>query len=179
MSMLNTGLFFHIFSVFEDGGLSSTVAASVFVPIATTGAVVQLIAGLLVGRVHLRVLLAVALILEAAILVAATRLTSVPLAYAFGVGWGIQGGIESLVMGVIFANYFGRLHLGAIAGFASTLLIAASALGPMPMGIARDLMGGYQTVLTGSAIVPLVLALACLLFGKPPTVSPHVEKTDD
>lgn len=179
MSMLNTGLFFHIFSVFEDGGLSSTVAASVFVPIATTGAVVQLIAGLLVGRVHLRVLLAVALILEAAILVAATRLTSVPLAYAFGVGWGIQGGIEILVMGVIFANYFGRLHLGAIAGFASTLLIAASALGPMPMGIARDLMGGYQTVLTGSAIVPLVLALACLLFGKPPAVSPHVEKTDD
>ncbi len=117
MSMLNTGLFFHIFSVFEDGGLSSTVAASVFVPSATTGAVVQLIAGLLVGRVHLRVLLAVALILEAAILVAATRLTSVPLAYAFGVGWGIQGGIEILVMGVIFANYFGRLHLGAIAGF--------------------------------------------------------------
>jgi sugar phosphate permease len=117
MSMLNTGLFFHIFSVFEDGGLSSTVAASVFVPIATTGAVVQLIAGLLVGRLHLRVLLAVALILEAAILVTATRLTSVPLAYAFGVGWEIQGGIEILVMGVIFANYFGRLHLGAIAGF--------------------------------------------------------------
>ena len=132
------------------------MAASVFVPIATTGAVVQLIAGLLVGRVHLRVLLAVALILEAAILVAATRLTSVPLAYAFGVGWGIQGGIEILVMRVIFANYFGRLHLGAIAGFA-TLLIAASALGSMPMGIARD----------------------CLLFGKPPAMSPHVEKTDD
>jgi sugar phosphate permease len=179
MSMLNTGLFFHIFSVFEDGGLSSTVAASVFVPIATTGAVVQLIAGLLVGRVQLRVLLAVALILQAAILVAATRLTSVPLAYAFGVGWGIQGGIEILVMGVIFANYFGRLHLGAIAGFASTLLIAGSALGPMPMGIARDLMGSYQTVLTGSAIVPLVLALVCLFFGKPPAVSPHIEKTDD
>ena len=77
MSMLNTGLFFHIFSVFDDGGLSSTVAASVFVPIATTGAVVQLIAGLLVGRVRLRVLLAVALILEAALLVTATRLTSV------------------------------------------------------------------------------------------------------
>mgnify|MGYP000114903687 CR=1 FL=1 len=39
----------------------------------------------------------------------------------------------------------------------TSLLIAASALGSMPMGIARD----------------------CLLFGKPPAMSPHVEKTDD
>jgi sugar phosphate permease len=174
MSALNTGLFFHIFSVFEDCGLSSTVAASVFVPIATTGAVMQLIAGLLVGRVHLRVLLALALILEAGILMAATRLTSVPLAYAFGIAWGIQGGVELLVMGVIFANYFGRRHLGAIAGFSSTLLVAASALGPMPIGVARDLLGGYETVLSGAAIVPLLLGLACLLFGKPPAQPPAV-----
>ncbi|HJP30643.1 MAG: MFS transporter [Candidatus Latescibacteria bacterium] len=176
MSMLNTGLFFHIFSVFEDAGLSSTVAASVFVPIATTGAVMQLIAGLLVGRVHLRVLLALALILEALVLVVATRLTSEPMAYAFGVVWGIQGGIEILVMGVIFANYFGRLHLGAIAGFASTLLVAASALGPMPIGVARDLLGGYQTVLSASATVPLALGVACLLFGKPPAAPPTDDK---
>jgi sugar phosphate permease len=174
MSALNTGLFFHIFSVFEDCGLSSTVAASVFVPIATTGAVMQLIAGLLVGRVHLRMLLALALILEAGILLAATRLTSVPLAYAFGIAWGIQGGVELLVMGVIFANYFGRRHLGAIAGFSSTLLVAASALGPMPIGVARDLLGGYETVLSGAAIVPLLLGVACLLFGKPPAQPPAV-----
>jgi sugar phosphate permease len=32
MSILNTGLYFHIFSVFEDSGLSSTVAASVLSP---------------------------------------------------------------------------------------------------------------------------------------------------
>lgn len=51
-------------------------------------------------------------------------------------------------------------------------------MGPMPMGIARDLMGGYQTVLTGSAVVPLALALACLLFGKPPAAPPNLRKTD-
>ena len=172
MSALNTGLFFHIFSVFQDSGLASTVAASVFVPIATTGALMQLIAGLLVGRIHLRVLLAFALLMEAVVLVAATRLTSEPLAYAFGIVWGIQGGVELLVMSVIFANYFGRQHLGAIAGFASTLLVAASALGPMPIGVARDLLGGYETVLSGSAVVPLALALACLLFGNPPANPP-------
>jgi hypothetical protein len=70
-------------------------------------------------------------------------------------------------MGVIFANYYGRRHLGAIAGFSSTLLVAASALGPMPFGIARDLMGGYGPVLTTMAILPFSLAFACLFFGKP------------
>jgi hypothetical protein len=88
-------------------------------------------------------------------------------AYAFGIFWGIQSGIEMLVMGVIFANYYGRQHLGAIAGFSSTLLVAASALGPMPFGIARDLMGGYGPVLTTMAILPFSLAFACLFFGKP------------
>ena len=168
LAMLNTGLYFHIFSILEDSGLSSAVAASVFVPIAATGAAMQLGAGLLVGRVHLRVLLSVALVLNAVILVAATRLTSVPAAYAFGVGLGIQSGIEMLVMGVIFANYFGRRHLGAIAGLASTMQVAASAMGPMPIGIARDLLGSYETVLTGAAIVPLLLAATCMFFGKPP-----------
>jgi len=140
----------------------------------------QLGTGLLVGRVHLRVLLSVALILDAAVLIAATRLTSVPAAYAFGVGWGIQSGIEMLVMGVIFANYFGRRHLGAIAGLASTMQVAASAMGPMPIGIARELLGSYETVLTGSAIVPLLLAVTCMFFGKPPDSPPEIstEKND-
>ena len=39
MSMLSTGLTFHFFSIFRDSGLSSTVAASVFIPIAATAAI--------------------------------------------------------------------------------------------------------------------------------------------
>lgn len=172
MSMLNTGLFFHVFSVFDDAGLDATVAAKVFVPIATTGAVMQLIAGHLVGRVPLRLLLAAALVLEAGVLLAATRLSTVPEAWAFGIGWGVQSGLEMLVMGVIFATYYGRKHLGTIAGFASTLLVAASALGPMPIGIARDLLGSYTAVLTTFAALPASLALACVLFGRPAAQPP-------
>jgi MFS transporter, OFA family, oxalate/formate antiporter len=167
VAMLNTGLYFHIFSVFEDGGLSASTAATVFVPIAATSAAFQLITGLVIGRIPPRFLLAASLFMESAVLISATHLSSVTHAYAFGIFWGIQSGIEMLVMGVIFANYYGRQHLGAIAGFSSTLLVAASALGPMPFGIARDLMGGYGPVLTTMAILPFSLAFACLFFGKP------------
>ena len=168
MSMLNTGLTFHLFSIFKDSGLSSTVAASVFVPIAATGALVQLIGGLLIGRVPVRMLLSLALAMEALILVMAPALNSLEMAYGFGLCMGVQGGLEMIVASVVFANYFGRLHLGSIAGFASTLLVASSALGPMPIGVARDLLGSYTAVLSSFAILPFVLAVVCLLFCKPP-----------
>ena len=168
MSMLNTGLTFHLFSIFADSGLSSTVTASVFVPIAVTGAAMQLVGGLLVGRVPVRALLALSLVLEALLLVLAPVLTSVAMAYGFGVCMGLQGGLEMLVAGVIYANYFGRRNLGSIAGLASTLLVAASALGPMPIGVARDLLGQYDAVLHAFALLPLALAGACLFFGRPP-----------
>ena len=168
MSMLNTGLTFHLFSIFNDSGLSSTVAASVFVPIAATGAIVQLAGGLAISRVPVHLLLVLALLLEALILAWAPALSSQRMAYLFGFFMGMQGGLEMIVSSVIFANYFGRRHLGSIAGFASTLLVAASAHGPMPIGVARDLMGSYQTVLSVFALLPFALAIACALFCKQP-----------
>lgn len=172
MSMLNTGLTFHLFSVFADSGLSSAMAASVFVPIAATGAIVQLIGGLLIGRVPVRVLLALSLVVMSLVLMMAPALSSLEMAYVFGFCMGIQGGLEAIVSSVAFANFFGRRHLGSIAGFASTILVAASALGPMPIGVARDLMGSYTAVLSTFAVVPFALAIACLLFCKAPGAPP-------
>lgn len=172
MSMLHTGLTFHLFSVFKDSGLSSNVAAYVFVPMAATAAVVQLIGGLLIGRVPIRLMLAFALVLMALNLVLAPALNSLDMVYLFGFCMGVQGGLEIIIASVVFANFFGRLHLGSIAGFASTLFVAASALGPMPIGVARDLMGSYSAVLSVFAVIPLSLALACLLFWTSPGVPP-------
>jgi MFS transporter, OFA family, oxalate/formate antiporter len=175
MSMLNTGLTFHLFSVFKDSGLSSTVAASVFVPIAATAAIVQLVGGLLIGRVPIRFLLSLSLLFMGLNLLLAPALDSLGMAYFFGVCMGVQGGLEMIVSSVIFANFFGRRHLGSIAGFASTLLVAASALGPMPIGVARDLLGSYGTVLGVFAFIPLTLAVACLLFCRTPGAPPATE----
>lgn len=172
MSMLNTGLAFHLFSIFADSGLSRTVAASVFLPIAATGAAMQLASGIAVGRVPVHVLQALALFLNASILIMAATLSSAKMAYGFGVVMGVQGGIEMLVISVVYANYFGRQHLGSIAGLGATIGIAGSALGPMPLGIARDLLGSYSTVLIGLAALPLALGIACLLFCRPPGEPP-------
>jgi sugar phosphate permease len=167
-SMLNTGLTFHIFSIFQDSGLSSDIAAAVFVPMAAASATLRMTGGILIDRIPARFLLALALFLNAIMLVLAPRLPTVEAALLLGVIMGSSGGIEQTVSGVIWAKYFGRLHLGSITGVVTTILVAASALGPMPMGVARDLMGNYSTVLLIFAVIPLTLGVANLFFGRPP-----------
>ncbi len=168
MSMLSTGLTFHIFSIFKDSGLTSTVAASVFLPIAATAAIVQLGGGILIDRIPVRILLASALFLQTLALIMAPFLRSVELAYAYGLLMGVRGGLQMIVGNVVWAKYFGRLHLGSITGLTATLLVGSSALGPMPFGIARDLLGSYTLILTGLAVLPFTLAVAILLLAKPP-----------
>lgn len=169
-SALSTGLTFHIFSIFRDSGLSAAVTASVFVPMALTAAIVQIAGGILIDRVPVRVLLALSLLLMAFVLVMAPHLNSIPLAYAYGLLSGVRGGLQLIVSNVVWAKYFGRRHLGSITGIVATLSVGSSALGPMPFGIARDLAGSYEGVLTGFALLPLVLALVTVLFVRPPAV---------
>lgn len=167
MSMLSTGLFFHAVSIFSDNGLSAAVAASAFVPVAVTTALVNLLGGFLVDRISARFLLATALVFQAVVLVMAHSFDSVSMALFYGVALGATSGLQRAVSTVIWANYFGRLHLGAISGVTTTVLVAGSAFGPMPFGIARDLMGNYDFILNVSAILPLVLAIVALFLRRP------------
>ena len=66
------------------------------------------------------------------------------------------------VSAVVWAKYFGRRHLGSITGVAFLISVAGSALGPMPMGIARDVFGSYTLALTAAAALPLALAIVAL-----------------
>lgn len=171
VSMLGTGLTFHIFSIFQDSGLSSTIAAAVFLPTAATAGVMQLAGGLLIDRIPVRFLLALVLFLQALALVMAPFLTTPALAYTYGFVMGTLNGLQMIVGSVVWAKYYGRKHLGAITGVVSTILVASSALGPMPFGIARDLMGSYTTILVAFAALPFVLGVANLFYGRAPVKS--------
>ena len=70
---------------------------------------------------------------------------------------GATQGLQAAVGGVIWPMYYGRQHLGAITGVSSMILIIASALGPLPMGLA----------LTVAAALPLLLAVAAATLRRP------------
>ena len=114
ITMLSTGLFFHMVSIFTDSGLTPSIAASVFLPIAATTAIVNFGSGILVDRIPPRFLLATALFLQAISLLMAKSLSGVQLAFLYGIILGTTMGLTVMVNSVSWAMYFGRQHLGSI-----------------------------------------------------------------
>jgi len=103
----------------------------------------------------------------------APRLTSMASARFYGIVMGITGALSMTVSAVVWAKYFGRQHLGAITGVSSMIGVAGSALGPMPMGIARDLLGSYTWALTVLAAWPLLLSVGVLFTRRPRRQTPE------
>jgi MFS family permease len=175
ISMLTTGLFFHMVSIFQDSGLTPTVAASVYLPIALTSALVTLASGALLRWIPVHLLLAASLVLQAVSLVmAGWFLQGTGMALLYGLTLGTMLGLIRTVSSVMWAIYFGRQHLGSITGVTTTISVVGTALGPMPLGIARDLLGSYNTALTISAVLPLSLGVVSLFGRKPKRRSERV-----
>jgi len=166
ISMLGTGLQFHMVSIFADSGLSAEYAASAFMFVALTIAIVRIISGVLVDRIEARFLLFAALIGQTTSLLMAPRL-GLSTAWMYGIVLGATSSLQMTVSTVIWAKYFGRQHLGAITGVASMIGVAGSSLGPMPMGIARDLFGSYTLALTALAVLPFSLGIVVLFSQRP------------
>ena len=167
IAMLSTGLFFHMVSIFDDNQLSSSIAASVYVPIAVTTALFNLGGGFLIDRIAPRFLLATALMLQAVCLWMVQYLTGVEVAFLYGIVLGATNGLARIVGSVVWASYFGRRHLGSITGLATPIGVAGTAFGPLLFGVGRDVMGTYNAVLIVSAIGPLLLGIAALFLRKP------------
>ena len=167
VSMLTTGLIFHLVSIFADQGLDSNTAASVFIPLSITMALVNLGGGMLADRLPIRLILVATLVCLSIGLLMAVYLQSPGLILLYGMLLGATSGFYRVIMSVVWANYFGRLHLGSIMGAVQTIAVGGAALGPMPIGIARDALGSYDTVLMWFVLLPVLFGIANLFVGRP------------
>ena len=167
LAMLGTGLFFHMVSIFKDNGLPASVAAAVYVPISVATALINLGGGYLADRVPMRWMLALSLFSQAATLILVQFLDAPATAWLYGLLLGLTSGLMGLVNSVIWADYYGREHLGSITGITSMILIVGSALGPMPLGIARDSLGSYNLALSILAVLPFLWGILNLVVGRP------------
>jgi MFS family permease len=166
-SMLSTGLFFHMVSIFENRGLNPSVAASVFVPVALAAAVANLAGGVLTDRIPLRFLLAFGLILQAASLLTAEFLQGTGTAFLFGIILGATNGIARAIGSVAWPSFFGRENLGSIYGFTASMGVIGAALGPLPFGFVYDMVGTYRPVLLISAGICVLISLIALTIQPP------------
>jgi len=170
-AMLGTGLYFHVVSIFASQGLSADLAAVTYLPISLTSAGVRLASGYLADRVPVRFVLAAGLVALSGALGLAQVIGGLAAAVIYGVAMGLSSGMMGTVASVIWADYYGRRHLGSISGLATTVSRVSSALGPLPLAVAYDLSGSYDGALTIEMMIPLALAAITVFVRRPQKTS--------
>lgn len=166
-SMLITGMVFHQISYFREQGLSAQAAANVFTVTAVSMVVFGLVFGYLLDRFHTRQVVALGLLCMGAAMYAMLFATTPLLAALYGAVFGIAVGAMMMMGSYVWPRYFGREHLGGVQGVAATISIAGASLGPLPFGLAFDLLGGYREALLALSVLPVLSAVA-VYFTHPP-----------
>lgn len=155
-ALVNTGITFHMVSIFSMNGLGPTTAATVLSLMALVSFPVTFLAGYLVDRFPVQWMLMFAFFGQFLVICLLMWVDSVGVAIGFGVLWGTMSAFERISLNMVWPTYFGRLHLGRITGISMSAMVVGSALGPLPFGIFFDWFGGYQEILGILLILPML-----------------------
>ncbi|MEM7344106.1 MAG: MFS transporter [Chloroflexota bacterium] len=172
ITMILAGLVFHHPSLFAERDFSRQQSVMVFNIIAIFIVLGNLIMGWLLDRFSARLLVGAILTMLVATLLLVQTMTTVGQAFLYGVFVGLTSGAFRVMDGVVWAKYFGRLHLGSIRGAALIGVVGSTALGPYPLGASLDYFGSYTPALTGLIILPVGIGLI-LPFVKRPYKKSH------
>ena len=154
--------------------LSEGVAVAVLAVHSAVGAGGSLLAGFLRDRYGVRFLLAGDLAINA---LAVFLLLSVGAAWhaiAWAVLYGFAQGGSVPLQRLMYADYFGRRHLGSIEGVVRASQNIAQATGPLVAAFAFDIFNSY-TVIFSVFIATNLIAAALVLLASPPAHMPTRE----
>ena len=166
-SMINTGITFHIVSIFDCSGFSARVAATVLSIIAITSLFSALFAGYILDRVKLRNVLMVVYIFYFFILIWLLNVNTMQTAFMYGFFAGIMMGFYHVIINIVWPIYFGLRHLASIRGTVQTSMVIGSAFGPLPFGFAYHLFGGYKEIIIVMILLSGLTAIATFFIFPP------------
>jgi MFS family permease len=158
--LVGTGLVFHQVALFDQHGLSAQEALGLLSIQAMFATAMSFPAGYLTDRVPSRYLLLAAMIMLAAATVLVTILPFRWMALVYALLMGLHGSILRSTATVVWINYYGRTHQGAVRGVAWAVMILGAALGPFPLAYSIDAVGSYAPALYGFLILPLLAGIA-------------------
>ena len=167
LSALVTAMFFHQVSVFEAQGLDAATAASMFSISAVVMVVATPLVGMLLDRFPTKPLYACALLSMSAALVAMSFVVDLSSAIAYGVVFGAANAAMHAHFTFVWPRFFGRRHLGSIQGVAQMGAVIGASVGPIPLGLGYDYLGGYGATLVALAAVPVMCTVAVVFMRVP------------
>ena len=162
-----TSVNLHAVASVIDRGVSESLSGAFVFIIMGTAALSAYGWGALMDRVHVRWVTAVATIFSGAAMVVIIFADNLPLAVTFAVLFGLGTGGWTLAQTLLFANYFGRRHLGAIRGLSQVLSGPLGAAGPFLAGGIRTYTGSYELSFI-IFFVALVVVFLALVLARPP-----------
>lgn len=176
-AMLITALFFFQVSILEQHGIDRAFAAGLFSVSAIAMALAMPGIGWVLDRSDPKYIFSVSLALLAITMVTITYVHDTATATAYAVIFGINTAANMTFFGYMWAQYFGRRHLGSIQGVGQTIGVVGASIGPLPLGIAFDQFGSYDGGLRLLAIIPMACAVLALFLVAPSLTGPDEEET--
>jgi cyanate permease len=165
----------NLVQAYVERGFSATTAAAAFSAYGLVSFMGRFFWGFLADRLHIRQTLLV-ISLYSSVSLAMIFLLPGDTALVAGAiaGLGIGGWVG--LNQVVWADYFGRAHLGAISGITRPFITISSATGPLYIAALADLSGSYTIsfwVMTAS----WWFCAVCLLFVRPAKLPARLEAT--
>jgi len=176
MSMLVTALHFFQVPILAHQGLSPTVAAWIFPLSAAVAVMTQPFVGNALDRFPTPWVFGVALLMVCGSLSCMSLVEDTPTAILYGVVFGINNAFNITLFGYMWPRYFGRRRLGSIQGVGQMIGVVGASIGPLPLGIAFDLVGDYGDTLLMLALIPIIVAVLTRFLREPRMPSRVAEK---
>lgn len=146
-SMINTGITFHIVSIFALKGFPSSFAAIILGITAGIQFPIGFLAGWLCDRFPVHIIKSFNYLILGLALIGLLLSQSTLFLILYAITHGIFNSVDSVSTGVWWPKNFGLKHLGTIRGMGMTAMVIGSALGPLPFGLAFDAFGNYQFIM--------------------------------
>lgn len=167
MSMLVTALHFFQVTILTSNGLDAGLAARVFSVSAVAMLVAMPVVGRLLDRVQTRFMFAAGLLVTAGSLLAASAVEGIASAVFYALLFGVNNAVTMTYFGYMWPRFFGRRHLGSIQGTGQMIGVVGASLGPLPLGVGVDLLGGFDETLVALCMLPLACAVPALFVRAP------------
>ena len=156
---------------FMDRGLDPRLVAYATALDAVAAGVSSFVMGLLADRVPARYLGVAGFLLIAAGILLTTVADSVPVMFLAMIVFGAGIGGLMLIQNYVWADYFGRLHLGRIRGMVTPITLVFGGAGAPLAGYVRDANGSYTSIwLVGMGL--FLLGALVLALTPPPALLP-------
>lgn len=154
-----TGLFFHQAELTAHKGWSLGWFATAFIVYAIASTAGTLGSGPLIDRFSAARLLPFFLLPLAAGLIALAVGDAAWIAMAFMAGAGLTAGTGLTLLGALWAELYGVLHLGSIRSFVWALVVFASAIAPALFGWLMDSGVRVESIATGCVLAAVAAGL--------------------